>query len=471
MTEFFTTLYAKKNETLSLTFLLVLLFSVTMVSCSGSKKFYKKGVKLQESGMHTEAADAFYASLLRNRDNTDAKIGMKKSGQQVLSRKLEKFSKFKTLEEKKKAVYSYIAALQYKEKIQKVGVTLEIPPFYTSDYESVTQSYLADLYEAGIGLLEDGKFEEAEVNFKEIGNFDSNYKDANNLEDIAYLEPLYTSGIEHYNALRFRSAYNDFSAAANRDSEFKDCVELKNQCLEDGLFTMALLPFENSTNQNGLDQKISAYALDALTNINDPFLKVVDRENMQLIINEQQLGLSGVIDEETAVNVGNLTGAQALITGTVLGLDVQKGRLTKISRTGFESYRVKKTNPETKKTYYETRYRSTYYHEYTQKNTATVTFQYKVISLETGEVIDSRIVDQTIDDRINYAEFKGDGSNLWPERNGQAYTNRNAKRQLDNLLSADRAIKSTSELSNDLLREVSYEISASVSKLMLELVK
>jgi len=200
MTEFFTTLYAKKNETLSLTFLLVLLFSVTMVSCSGSKKFYKKGVKLQESGMHTEAADAFYASLLRNRDNTDAKIGMKKSGQQVLSRKLEEFSKFKTLEEKKKAVYSYIAALQYKEKIQKVGVTLEIPPFYTSDYEIVTQSYLADLYEAGIGLLEDGKFEEAEVNFKEIGNFDSNYKDANNLEDIAYLEPLYTSGIEHYNA-------------------------------------------------------------------------------------------------------------------------------------------------------------------------------------------------------------------------------------------------------------------------------
>lgn len=451
--------------------MLLMIMGLSLTSCTGSKKFYKKGVKLQESGLHQEAADAFYASLLRKRDNVDAKIGMKKSGQLVLSKKLQDFTKFKTLDQKKSAVYSYVSALEYQKKISKVGVELEIPAFYESDYEAVTQAYLHELYEEGIELLEDGRFAEAEVNFKEIGKFDSNYKDAGNLEDIAYLEPLYESGLEHFNGQRFRSAYLDFGKAVDRDPDFKDCVEMKANSLAEGLFTMALLPFSNSTNKPGLDQKISAYALDALANINDPFLKVVDRENMELIINEQQLGLSGVIDAETAVQVGNLTGAEAIITGTVLGLEVNEGRLVKSSRSGFESYRVKKTNPETKKTYYETRYRSTSYNEYTKENSATVTFQYKIISLETGEVIDSKIMDQTIKDRIHYADFRGENNNLWPEKNGQAYTNRNAKRQLDGLLNASRIIKTPNELSNDLLRDVSYELSGNVQALMNELVK
>ncbi len=471
MKKFYTSLKPLNSLVSRTTIILFLGIGLVLNSCTGTKKFYKKGIKLQENGLHQEAADSFYASLIRKRDNVDAKIGMKKSGQLVLNKKLEEFSKYKTLEQKKKAVYSYVSALEYQNKIKKVGVELEVPPFYQGDYEAVTQSYLHDLYEEGVAFLEEGRFEEAEVNFKEIGKFDSNYKDAGNLEDIAFLEPLYKSGLEHYNAQRFRSAYLDFDQTVERDPNFKDAKEMRDEALSDGLFTMALLPFTNSTGQAGLDQKISAYALDALTNINDPFLKVVDRENMELIINEQQLGLSGVIDEQTAVQVGNLTGAGAIITGTVLGLEVNEGKLNRSTKSGFESFRVKKTNPETKKTYYETRYRSTNYSEFVKENTATVTFQYKIISLETGEVIDSKIVDQTIHDKIHYADFKGDNNNLYPERNGQAYTNRNAKRQLEALLSASRTIKSPNELSNDLLRDVSYELSGNVQALMRELVK
>ena len=458
------------KSVLKTTLFILVAFNMVLSSCSGTKKYYKKGIKLQENGMHQEAADSFYASLLRKRGNVDAQIGMKKSGQRVLNQKIEEFSKYKTLNLKKKAVYSYVNALEYQNKIRKIGVELEIPPFYQGDYEQVTQAYLHDLYENGVGLLNDGRFEEAEENFKEIGKFDSNYKDARNLEDIAFLEPLYSNGLIHYNAGRYRSAYNAFEDAYHRDANFKNVKEMRDNSLDAGLFTMALLPFTNSTNKICLDQKISAYALDAITNINDPFLKIVDRENLELIISEQQLGLSGVIDEETAVQVGNLAGAGALITGTVLSLEVNQGELDKKSKTGFESFRVKKTNPETKKTFYETRYKPTLYFEYTKENTSTVTFQYKIISLETGEVIASKIVDQTIHDKIHYAEYKGDMSKLFPERNGKANTSSSAKRRLDSLLNANKSVKSPNELSNDLLRDVSYELSGNIQSLMRELV-
>ncbi len=43
--------------------------------------------------------------------------------------------------------------------------------------------------------------------------------------------------------------------------------------------------------------------------------KLVDRANIEKILKEQNLGLSGVVDEETAVEMGKILGASAFITG------------------------------------------------------------------------------------------------------------------------------------------------------------
>ena len=46
-------------------------------------------------------------------------------------------------------------------------------------------------------------------------------------------------------------------------------------------------------------------------------IDVVDRANTVQILNEQKLGLSGVIDETTAPKVGKLLGVNAIISGSV----------------------------------------------------------------------------------------------------------------------------------------------------------
>lgn len=69
---------------------------------------------------------------------------------------------------------------------------------------------------------------------------------------------------------------------------------------------------------------MAAYTLSSLTEIKDPFLKVVDRENMMAILQEQKLQLSGVVDDKTAVEVGKLVGAQVILTGTVLKFEEKK---------------------------------------------------------------------------------------------------------------------------------------------------
>ena len=456
----------------SKSFLWLLVFCITLTACNGSKAFYKRGFKLEKQGLIDEAAASYYGALQRNRNNIEAKVGLKNTGQTVLNKKLEAFTKSRSLDQKREGVYSFIRAQDYQAKIKKIGVTLEIPSYFESDYAEITQSYLLDLYNEGTELLDKGQFTAAELKFKEIGKFDSNYKDSGVLKNLAYLEPLYKKALEHLENKKFRSAYSDFDKIIDRDPNFKEAQDLKDQSLELGIITLAVIGFENGTNRSGLDKKVTAYSLDALTSINDPFLKVIDRENFDLIIGEQQLGMSGVIDEETAVTAGNLIGAKTLLTGTVLTYGSNEGRLQKTALTGYESYKVKKLNKETNKNYYETKYRTTNYTKYQKKNTVNVSFQYKITSLETGEVIKSRIIEDSMEDVMVYGMYDGDHSNLYPSRVGGAVnTNRNSKNELNRLLNGKKTISSTEELSTDLMKDLSYKLSSDIGSFIKNKVK
>ncbi|MFH1250002.1 MAG: CsgG/HfaB family protein [bacterium] len=46
-------------------------------------------------------------------------------------------------------------------------------------------------------------------------------------------------------------------------------------------------------------------------------LKIVDRANTETILREQKIGISGIVDEKTAPNVGKLLGVQAILTGSI----------------------------------------------------------------------------------------------------------------------------------------------------------
>ncbi|PCJ58606.1 MAG: curli assembly protein CsgG [Planctomycetota bacterium] len=51
--------------------------------------------------------------------------------------------------------------------------------------------------------------------------------------------------------------------------------------------------------------------------VENPFLYLVERAELSKIIKEQELNLSGLVSQETAIKVGRLVGAKILITGSV----------------------------------------------------------------------------------------------------------------------------------------------------------
>lgn len=442
-------------------FIPLLLIALVFGACQNSKHFTKLGQKQEAAGLTREAAESFYTALLKKRANLDAQIGLKKNGQLVLNTKLNDFSQKNSFGSRKEAVYAFHEARDYKNRIAGVGVELQIPDYQNADYEKAKRDYLTELYEKGTKLLEDNKFAEAEGNFNEISTLDPNFKDAGELKDIAYIEPIYQKAQEAFEAKRYRACYENILKVEQRKLNYKEASSLKSQSLEKGMYTVALLPFKNGTPINGADIKIAAYLLDELTKLNDPFLKVVDRENMNSILAEQRFQMSGIFNESMAVEVGKIAGAKAIISGTVLNHTSSQGTLRKVTRSGFESYQVKKVNAEGK-AYYETAYNPISYDEYFNSAEANVSIQYKLTSLETATMLKSSIVEKSNKDEILYATYGGNSNNLYPANGNMVNTSNKDRNTLQNMLKAKRNLKDPNEMANDLYIEIAKQIASEI---------
>lgn len=93
---------------------------------------------------------------------------------------------------------------------------------------------------------------------------------------------------------------------------------------------LAVIPFsERGAGVTGYGNKISDFLLTSLAE--NPDLVVVDRTDLKNVLDEQKLNLSGLVKADEALQVGRLTGAKILISGSVVELDstlVLSARLT-----------------------------------------------------------------------------------------------------------------------------------------------
>ncbi len=427
-------------------------------SCSGSKALAKKGAELETAGLYTDAAVFYYNSLLRDRNNVDARIGLSKTGQLVLNDKLDEFSRTYKSSDYKKAVYDYQDAMKYSEKIERVGIKLEAPGYFADDYEDSKRKYLRSIYEEGNALMAEKRFNEANKLFKEITRLDPNYKDVTDLKNVSQNEPIYLEALAYFDNGKYRKAYYEFEKIFQSDPQYKDVAILRQESLDKGKYPVAITPFENASSSKGLEKQLQARVVTELTSVNNPFIKVIERQNTEMILEEQRLNLSAVVDEQTAAQVGNLLGAKAIVTGTVLSYNAVPGKLRSQNKNAYEAYRVKRYNKELDKTFYETRYKPVEYTEYYNHNEVSISFQYKAISLETGEVLFSRVVDKNAQDNIFYATYDGEATKLYPASSQGVSTSRRDQQQLQSLIRASRNLKSVNELAKEAYTDVSKSL-------------
>jgi hypothetical protein len=451
--------------------LLFLCSFLFLAGCSGSKQYAKKAKKLDQAGLTEEAAQFYYESLMRKRTNVDAKIGLKKTGQMVLDNQLAVYYKSHSTDDHKRAVYSYMEAQAYFNKVKSVGVNLEFPTHYESSFSESKEIYLSARYEEAVVALENEDFATAETIIREIILIDDSFGDIKDMKVLAVAEPAYRKGKQLMNQKKYRQAYYSFHGIITQFTTYKDAVALREFCREKGSYTVAFLPFENTSGKSGLEHAIAAQIINELLSLNDPFLRIIDRQHLETLLQEQKLGLSGIVDESTAVNAGNLIGAQAVFTGKLITFRMNQGNLQQETRRGYHSYTVKKNDPVTGKVVTETQYKKVTYNVFNQANSVAASFQYKLISTETGEILLADLLNYIEEDKVNYGRYEDNYRYLYPgtwkdpkreSPEDKIFTAPSEKKSLNALFESRTEVKSVETLTTIIYQKIGNEVGRKV---------
>lgn len=456
-----------KSSYIKLTVLIFAILSIT--SCDTPKSLTKKGDKFSEKSLYTDACKFYMQALNQKGDFIEAKEGLRVSGQKQVNIHLDKFFKSKNFGEERQAIYHYRDASSLQNKIATYSIQIDIPQTYTSDYNTLVDNYVTESYNKAIDLLEEERFAESEKLLKEITVLKPNFKDVESMKNVATFEPIYRSANEFLELEKFRSAYYEFEKIP---SSYKECESRKALALEAGLLTIGIMEFQNSTRKKGGEAAIAALITEEVIQLNNPFIKLVDRQQVQAFIDEQLLGMSGQVLESTSAQAGALIGAKAMLNGKLVSYSKQEQPIQKSSKKAWLEKKIRKYNEETEKYYYESVYEKIRYDEYYGSNSVQVGFQFQLVSTESGEILLTKLISVNKKDDLHFAESDHNfrdivpGNWRWENKKSPNDVIKDSfaeKRALKSLFRNKKTFLSVNELANAAYEEIANKVSDKIN--------
>jgi len=392
--------------------ILLLLLIPTLLVASGcaSKKYAKKGDKYEQAGMWEQAAESYMRSLSSKRDNIDAIVGLKRTGQRTVDEKCLKVLKSYESDAIKETVYGYLDVLSFKNRASALGAELSISDRATDYFNEAKPKYIEQLYSDAQKLLDSEKFAQAETTLMEIESIEPGYANVQEMLKVSRCEPLYRQGKEYMTSGLNRKAYANFDRIIKDHAGYKDSKELKEESLQKAMITIKVDNFAVQAGTPELATRIQGAVVSQINSLNNPFIKIVDTENTQQIIDEQRRSVTVGSD----VQIGKILGAKSILSASLVEYNLRYGKLEKVEKRGYLKEVTTTKNKETGAEEKLVSYKKVVYFTYNIKNTSLLSLKYQLTSIETGAVMVSDVVREYHEDEANYATFDGDDDKLVP---------------------------------------------------------
>lgn len=197
-----------------------------------------------------------------------------------------------------------------------------------------------------------------------------------------------------------KKAAKEFKKAEEYVPGYKDASIRYEESRAAGVKKMAILPFEDKSGKAHLYGALSERITDEIVAsvLNDPsateFLQLVSRDQLEVVMQEQGLGLTGMVDERTAANLGGVLGVHEIVIGKITDILYvpERTRSKKIAQTGTirvqqgtETYTNSKGEIKTRPKYVRKNVSATVTH-YTRESSASISGSYQIIDAQTAEM-------------------------------------------------------------------------------------
>lgn len=215
-----------------------------------------------------------------------------------------------------------------------------------------------------------------------------------------------------------KAAAKQFKKVLSFVPDFKDAEQRYQSSRKAGVKRIAVFPFEDLSGKDRQYGAIEQLVVDEMVTavMKDPsateFLELVSRDQLDRVLAEQKLGLSGMVNDETAVEVGAILGVHEILTGKITQVIYSPVRTVnrefkEVKRVVIdtEKYKDDEGKTKTRKIYGDVEARVKHY---TRTTKAEIKGSYKIVDVRTSKVIVSESFQGKSDFSADWAVVRGD---------------------------------------------------------------
>lgn len=219
-----------------------------------------------------------------------------------------------------------------------------------------------------------------------------------------------------------KKAALEFKAAQRYVANYKDSASRYDASRKAGMKRIAVMPFEDNSGKAGEYGDISSVIVDDIIRavMNDAeameFLELISREQLQTVLTEQDLGMSGAMDESTVVEVGKLLSVHEILTGKISLISYapptsgnSTRNVTKNVVIKTEKYKDEKGKTKEKNIYGDVKASVT---TYTTSSHAEISGSFTVVDVKTSRILRTESFTGTADFSHKWATYSGDSRAL-----------------------------------------------------------
>lgn len=207
---------------------------------------------------------------------------------------------------------------------------------YTQDLVEPKNNAAEDHYQEGkrlFGKEGTANRDQAAKEFSSANKYVPGYKDAITLAaDGYYREGLLLAKSDDVDTQK--KAAKSFKTAQEYVPGYKDAAELYEKARKAGVKRIAIISFENKSGKGGYGAIADAIVDGTVSNVMGDssateFLEIVSRDQLEQVMQEQKLGLTGFVDAGTATQLGKILGVKEIVTGKITQITAPGEKTTK----------------------------------------------------------------------------------------------------------------------------------------------
>ncbi len=463
-------------------FLLILLTFIFLSGCA-HKKAYKQALELEKAGRYVDAAEKDLLALDKKSDFSDAREHLQLIAPKAYQELFTKSGNFERNSMWLDAIESWkhLDIMLTRMQRHNIHVTAEdIRSRITRAQQNGTSFY----YAVAQQNFNSRQYEEAVTNYNNVIKISGNYLDSRQklweslirLGDQKLRAADYPAAVQYYQASldytndkntsnqfiagayyqwadyfmresNYREATEKFESVLQVDPSYRDARQRREDAFQKAVRRIAILPFHNISS-NSTDKYcnlLTDYVLNNCIKANLKYAIFINRANLDLILEEHKLAMSGVLDAGKATEIGRLEGIHYFGTGNITQITPQNVRPSFVKKT-FDKIITLKDSAGNDIQQRESRE----YLEYSSSRSVRIAVSFQMVEVETGRYILGENFTTEARDDVTWIRYDGNISDLPQDK--QELVKRTAEPKPAEVLLTNALRKTSDDIGEKLVR-------------------